>query len=216
MAPVKMTVAVAMSAITAAGLASNTCTSSPTAVFLSPEQTHLWSTGCGSHFPVPIEYPIGAAQATLDVTGDDGYSRTYAELTNESVIVDLPSAISPETENIYTLKLTFIGSDVVRTARLGVIFGYDGSSTGHARCIAPFASRAWERVRDSAVLPIPFGATSLTIGGKSIELEEGCPAGWYRYAAQSGGTKEACILSWNDEDYEALLRGVGGLLIIFR
>lgn len=211
-----MAVAAVMSTFAAAGLASNTCTSSPAAVFLSPGQTHLWSTGCGSHFSVPIEYPDGATQASLKVTGDDGYSRTYAELTGGSVTVDLPAAVSPETENVYTLTLTFVGSDMVRTARLGAIFGYDGSETGHTRCIGPSDSRRWGKVRGSAVFPIPAGATSLTIGGKSVELDPDRSAGWYRYAAPPADASEICSLFWGGENYEALLWGAGGTLLFLR
>ena len=196
--------------------ASNTCMSSPTSVFLAPERTHLWSTGCGSHFSVPIDYPEGATSATLEVVGDGGYSSTYSGLTEDSVVVDLPAAVSPDKENVYTLTLTFAGSAVVRTARLGGIFGYDGSDTGHTRCVGPLASSRWSRVRESAVLPIPYGATALTIGGTPIDLGPDCPASWYWHASPPPGESETYVLSVGSEDYEAVLFGVGGMFIFFR
>ena len=70
---------------------------------------------------VPIDYPVGATKATLAVTGL-GYSEEYADLTGDSFTFTLPSATSPETENVYDLTLTF-DNGVERTAKLGLVQG---------------------------------------------------------------------------------------------
>ena len=95
--------------------------SEETFVFLRPETSSFWNTATNSTMSLPIDYPNGATKATLEVKGV-GYDKTYSDITADSYEIELPVPDSPQTENVYDLKLTF-DDGTVRTAKLGLIQG---------------------------------------------------------------------------------------------
>ena len=192
-------------------LAANTATSSPAFVFLKPETTQLWTTGQGSRMSVTIPYPAGARTATLKVAGYR-YSAEYANITTPDFLLELPAAVSPETENVYSLELTFDNGDVL-TARLGGIAGYDATNEGATRCLANVSERKWAGVKGSAVLPVPYGAETISIGGVPTPTGFGGAAGWYMLAPVEPGQTVSLALD-GQEPVDVFGRSIGLSLVI--
>lgn len=157
--------------------AADTAESLTTFVFIHPEQTALWTTGQGSTFSVPVTFPEGATTARLAVRGSFGYSADYDQIAEKSFTLTLPRPANPTTEDVYDLTLTF-DDGTVRTARLGCVVGYDGTDVGSTRCLVNASPRKWGKVKEHAVLPVPCGATTLTVGGQDRPTGLAGAAGW--------------------------------------
>ena len=162
---------------------------SPAFVFLQPEKTALWHTGTGNTFSIPIPYPPGVEKvASLSVTGYR-YSANYSGITENSIVLTLPevSDSRPEKENVYDLVLTFADGSV-KTARLGSVYGFDGSHVGSTRCLMSEEDASWKCVKRSAVLPIPCGTETVTVNGQEVDTQLGGAAGWFLLAPVSHST----------------------------
>ena len=176
----------ACAAILAAPMLFAAATSSaPTPVFLRPEASSFWTTATNSTMTLPIFRPRGATSATLTVTGV-GYSRTYPNLTGDSVEISLPAPDSPSTENVFTLTLAF-DNGTVQDAKLGLIQGKETGARGFTRCLSPAEGRAWNTAKYRAVLPIPYGMESFSVklnGGEWQDVDTGLNGaqGWYALA----------------------------------
>ena len=190
-------------------------TSEPTFVFLRPETSSFWNTATNNTMTVPIDYPVGATKATLAVTGL-GYSEEYPNLTGDSFTFTLPSATSPETENVYDLTLTF-DDGTVRTAKLGLVQGLSPDSEGTTRCLAPAGSKVWNKVKGRAVLPIPYGMTSFKVNGEDVDPELKGAQGWYALGRIDPNESVSLEMEADGAKYVAnLLGGGAGLMLIFR
>ena len=157
--------------------------SDPAFVFVNPETCSFWNTVTNSTMTLPIDYPAGATEATLTVTGVD-YSRTYQNLTCSEITIDLPVPDSPKTENVYDLTLTFDNGAAPRTAKLGFIQGLALGAQGSTRCLSPGLGRAWNTAKYRAVLPIPYGTETFSVrlnGGEWQNIDTGLNGaqGWY-------------------------------------
>ncbi len=190
-------------------------------VFLKPEELSFWHTATNSSFMVPVLFPRGAASATLTVTGA-GYSSTTPGITPESLDahgeypVTLPPAAGPEAENVYSLALEF-DDGTVRTARLGVISGLEPGGSGVTRCIAPKDGGKWSVGGSRAVVPVPYGTTSLSVGGEPVDTGLGGEQGWYCMSLPAVGQQLALSLETDADVYETVLVGKGvGVILIFR
>ena len=195
--------------------------SEETFVFLRPETSSFWNTATNSTMSLPIDYPNGATKAKLEVTGV-GYSKVYENITSDSFDIELPVPDSPQTENVYDLKLTFDNEATVRTAKLGLIQGLSPDAEGATRCLAPAEGSVWEKVKYRAVLPIPYGTTSLSMqtnGGEWKELDTGLNGaqGWYALSpiARKDNISLSCIV--DGVSYVASLLGGGdGFFVIVK
>ena len=195
--------------------------SEETFVFLRPETSSFWNTATNSTMSLPIDYPNGATKAKLEVTGV-GYSKVYENITSDSFDIELPVPDSPQTENVYDLKLTFDNETTVRTAKLGLIQGLSPDSEGATRCLAPAEGSVWEKVKYRAVLPIPYGTTSLSMqtnGGEWKEIDTGLNGaqGWYALSpiARKDNISLSCIV--DGVSYVASLLGGGdGFFVIVK
>lgn len=191
-------------------------TSEPTFVFLRPETSSFWNTATNSTMTVPIDYPNGATRATLEVSGID-YRRVYAGIADDEFTFEVPAPVSPETENVYDLVLTF--DDVARTtrtAKLGLVQGLSPDAEGTTRCLAPSVAKVWKKVRGRTVLPIPYGTTSFMVNGVETDTGLGGAQGWY--ALRRVGSDESVTLSLvaDGVEYMASLLGSTGLMVVFR
>ena len=187
-------------------------TSEPTFIFLRPETSSFWNTATNSTMDVPIDYPYGATKATLSVSGPGYGVHTYTNLTADSFTLNLPSPDSPEAENVYDLVLTF-DDGTVQKARLGLVQGLLPDAEGMTRCLAPEGSPAWGVVRRRAVMPIPYGAESLTMsinGAAPVAVDTGLDGaqGWYALKPAIGASV-TLSLSADGENYVAALLGLG-------
>ena len=195
--------------------------SEETFVFLRPETSSFWNTATNSTMSLPIDYPNGATKAKLEVTGV-GYSKVYENITSDSFDIELPVPDSPQTENVYDLKLTFDNEATVRTAKLGLIQGLSPDAEGATRCLAPAEGSVWEKVKYRAVLPIPYGTTSLSMqtnGGEWKEIDTGLNGaqGWYALSpiARKDNISLSCIV--DGVSYVASLLGGGdGFFVIVK
>lgn len=150
-------------------------------VFLQPETSSFWHTATNSTMSLPVYYPKGATKATLLVEGME-YSKTYPDITGDSIEIELPPPTNERTENVYTLTLSFDDGSV-QTAKLGAVRGYAKDCAGVARCVIPEESSAWKKFKYRAVLPVPYGMKDLSLslnGGEPQLLETGLDGaqGW--------------------------------------
>lgn len=195
--------------------------SEETFVFLRPETSSFWNTATNSTMSLPIDYPNGATKAKLEVTGV-GYSKVYENITSDSFDIELPVPDSPQTENVYDLKLTFDNEATVRTAKLGLIQGLSPDAEGATRCLAPAEGSVWEKVKYRAVLPIPYGTTSLSMqtnGGEWKELDTGLNGaqGWYALSpiVRGDNISLSCIVD-GVSHVASLLGGGDGFFVIVK
>lgn len=189
--------------------------SEPTFVFLRPETSSFWHTATNNVMTVPVDFPSGATSATLAITGYK-YAQSYPGITGKSFTFTLPSAESPETENVYDLTLRFNDdAATVRTAKLGLVTSFAAGSEAVTSVIAPSEGNVW-KAKGRAVLPIPYGTTSFTVDGVPTDTGLAGAQGWYALPLKSGGTT-ALSLTANGIDYSASFFGQpGGLFIIIR
>lgn len=183
-------------------------------VYLRPGESSFWHTATNATLELPIAPPAGATTATLTVEGV-AYSRTYTGLSSGTFTLRLPSVREPKDENVYCLTLTF-DDGTVQTARLGLVRGFSEGARAHARCLSP-ASGTWPHVVRRAVLPIPYGLSSLTVNGQTVDPGLGGDQGWYALGKARNGDVYALTLSMEGVDYSATLEGLGtGLAILVR
>lgn len=205
-------------AMVSVAVPAETIESEPTFVFLRPETSSFWNTATNNTMTVPIDYPTGATSATLAI-GGLGYQREYMNITGtDEFTFELPAATSPETENVYDLTLTF-DDGTVRTAKLGLVQGLSPDAEGTTRCLAPAESKVWSKVKGRAVLPIPYGTTSLKVNDQEVDTGLGGAQGWYAIGGLSFGNNAALSLTVEgvpDPILATLLGGPGGLMLIVR
>ena len=180
-------------------------------VYLQPDATSFWRTATNSVLALDIDYPDGAASASLSVSGA-GYSASYDNITTNVFELHLPEASSPQTENVYDLTLTF-DDGTVQMAKLGLIQGLAENGTGSTRCIAPFDGREWNKMRPRAVMPIPYGTTSFTVSvnGVQVAADTGLDGaqGWYVLDGIKRKDSVALSLVAGGDESNASLFGVG-------
>ena len=187
-------------------------------MFTRPETSSFWNTATNNVMTVPIDFPAGATRATLTVSGV-GYSATYGNIERgtDSYTFALPAAESPQTENVYNLRLTF-DDGTERTAKLGLIEGLSPNAEGTTRCLAPANGRVWDNVRGGrAVLPVPYGAEeiSVTVNGETRTEPTGLNGaqGWYALGVKPGDEVSLSMIA-GGLPYSASLHGALGFMLI--
>ena len=188
-----------------------------TFVFLRPETSSFWHTATNNTLTLPIDYPLGATRATLTVSGVKYSYSTNLPASTAEFDLELPAPTSPQTENVYDLTLTF-DNGASRTARLGLVQGLSPDSEGTTRCLAPAEGRVWNTVRKQAVLPIPYGATSLSVevGGETTVTELDGSQGWFALRAPNGKEFSLSLLG-DGFSHAASLFGLNdGTMVIFQ
>ena len=166
--------------------------SDSTFIFMCPDTSSFWRTATNQVMALPVSFPAGASSATLSVTAP-GYSAQYAIATPGDFLLSLPAATSPETENVYDLTLTFNdASATVRTAKLGLIDAVLPGG-GETRCIAPASAPKWKRVKGRAVIPVPYGVTSFTINGATVDTGLNGAQGWFPITLLDGQTANLAL-----------------------
>lgn len=184
--------------------------SNRTFVFLRPETSSFWHTATNSTMSVPVDFPKGASSATLRVSAL-GYAKEYEISEACDFRLELPKPDAPGEENVYDLTLSF-NDGTVRTAKLGLIQGLADGAKGAARCLLSDGSRAWQKVRNRAVLPIPCGVDPVYIGGNAVETGLGGAQGWYALRL-CGGEKTTLAFEENAQDDVGLFGAYDGVTI---
>lgn len=142
-------------------------TSDPALVFMRPETSSFWRTATGRTMTLPIDFPREATTATLVVRGSSNYQARYENIVADTFVLTLPQADNLAQEAVYELELSFDDGTVRRT-RLGLIAGLAAGGEGTTRCLMDSTSRKWKRIPPHGVMPVPHGATALTVGGETI------------------------------------------------
>ena len=203
----------ALVALAAAALATMQCMATDSAaqkIVIDNMRTPFWRTAFSSTETLALDFPDGANSASLTVTAANGYSATYSNLTGNGVTVNLPNPVSPETERVYTLTLTY-SDGTVRTATLARVLGAaQGDTADNARCIPDESNRRWSRFHRFAVLPVPYGATSLSIDGATVATGLDGAAGWYGLGPVAAGETKTLQLVEPAGTSSATLLGTRG------
>ena len=205
-------------AAAAAFAAADETLSAPACVYLDPARSFLWATATNNTLTLPVVFPKGATSATLSVTGVR-YAATYEGVAAGDFTLTLPKADSPESENVYSLTLTF-DDGTVRTAKLGLVEGFEAGASARARVRVPKGSAKWRNVWRRAVLPVPYGVTgfSVSVEGRDSITASGLDgsAGWFAVSVPSGRTAALAMEDADGTAFEASLLGLGGMTIFFR
>ena len=189
-------------------------TSEPTFVFLRPETSSFWNTATNNTMTLPIDYPMTAKSATLDVSGVK-YHRFYENIVESSFDLLLPEPTSPENENVYDLTLTF-DDGTVRTAKLGLIQGLSPDAEGTTRCLAPVGAGVWNQANKRAVIPIPYGTESFAVNGEVVDTGLKGAQGWYALKGRSGETYSLSLMAGGVQHFASLVGLSDGLMLIFK
>lgn len=215
----RKTAGIVGAALTTLAFGATELESEPTFVFLRPETSSFWHTATNNVMTVPVDFPPGATSARLYVSGVQ-YTRTYDDITADvnAFTFELPAADSSEKENVYDLALAFNDpSETVRRAKLGLIQGLEPDAEGVTRCLAPADGSLWEKVKGRrAVLPIPYGTTSLQVNGVETPTGLDGAQGWFALRVPAQAPTTLSLIA-NEITYTASLLGEeGGFIIIFK
>ena len=193
---------IVMSLVLSAGLAverpsvaATECQSEKSLVFVNTDTSSFWRTASGAAFTVPVRYPSGATTATLTVAGAGGYARTYENVPEGDYSVTLPAAANLQSENVYELTLDFGTGFAAQIARIGLIDGLAVGAEGETRCIFPSGTRKWSRVAGRSVVPVPYGSSTVTVGGTPIETGLGGAQGWVALSPLEIGVERTLAVS---------------------
>ena len=183
-------------------------------VFARPERSSFWRTAASSVMTLPIEYPAGATSATLEVRGVS-YARDIAGITAAEYALTLPAAADLPEENVYSLTLRFDNGSV-QTASIAVVGGV-GTTAGETRCLSPTNTVAWRNCGKRAVLPVPYGTTSLTVDGVDVAAGLDGAQGWYALGPIRGGATSRLALTDGEGAFVAEgFRPMPGFMLLFR
>ncbi len=168
----KMSIMIMLAALNVDAVESNSI-----GVFVAPERSVLYRTLSSEVLTLPVDLAAyDADYAELDISGMN-YRGTFVCEGESNFTVSLP-AVSETSEDVYDLTLTYFKegkSKAVRTTTLGRVFSC-GSRSAVAKVCDPESVR-WNLSRCHAVLPVPYGAVSVSIGESVRELDGN--AGWF-------------------------------------
>jgi hypothetical protein len=189
--------------------------SEPAFIMLLPDKSSFWHTATGATIEVSVDMPLGAKRASLSVSAP-GYQRCYEDIPEGWFSFSVCEPSSPDAENVYDLTLSF-DDGTVQFSRIGVVQGV-GRVSASARCILDEECRQWEKVYNRAVVPIPYGTQSLSVGDKKItDFGLDRSQGWYPVAGFSAGVRKSVELSVGESRYSAdLLGGSLGFLMFIK
>ena len=194
-------------AISALGVyAASEATSGNTFIYVDTAESSFWRTATNNVVELSIDYPETATSASLTVAGAYGYSASYSDVPEGRYAVALPAASSPETEDVYDFTLTF-SDGTERNARFAVIAGVSDRPEGTARCVRSSASSSWSKVHNRAVIPVPYGTTSLTVGGNVVDTGLGGAQGWFAYGPVAARQSQTLQLTTPEDVWRVLLTG---------
>lgn len=204
---------VAVAAIAASGVVS--AVSADTVVIRqNPSSSLLWKTVSSPEMEVMLDWPSGAASAVVSVDGVVKASVADAGIASVMVPFSLPSA--PGDERIVTLAAQYLDSNGALLASGEASLALVCGTQSDAVPVKMPGSPLWRKAAaKSAVLPVLDGASALSVGGESVLPPPEAP-GWHWWR-NIGAAPAALALELTDGTlYEASVRGVAGMSIVFR
>ena len=174
-----------------------------------------WKTVMTDRPSVALDWPDGAVKAVLTVTsGRETVSYdTITDTSLDSYVLKLTSPASYSDERVYSLTLEYRDSSdetlSVKSAEIGAVCGVNGAAT---RCVPKKSeSRDWLRYKSShAVIPIPEGASTLTVDDDDPEAVNG--PGWRQL--DLNGTHTLALTVDEDEWTATPYLGIVGTVIL--
>ena len=184
--------------------------SSPTAVWVKPEESLQWKTVMSASAALTLNWPSGAASALLTIEAD-GVVLVQTNITDtaahEALVIPSPLPATYEEERVLDLSITYrdSGDDTLKeeTARVGWVTGVAGNAT---RLIPAAGGKPWASVEKYAVLPIPEGTTAFTVDSAAQDYDA---PGWWEWSRIKAG-EHSLALTASGEDFLASLMGKGG------
>lgn len=200
-------------------LAGAEITSDPTFVIVQPEQSSFWSTMPSHSVNVSIDFPKGSEQAVLTVSGNRGQEYIYnigrSDLEDGGYVVELPDPANETDEDVWTFSVVYVENNpthppVPKTAKAALLSGVVSGTQVITRCIVPKDGKEWNKVRGGhAVIPVPYGTTSLTLNGNPVDTGLDGAQGWYYLNTLPAGL----TLTTEGGVYSALLVGQQGFIM---
>lgn len=189
--------------------------SSPTALWVKPEESLQWKTVMSASAALTLNWPSGAASALLTIK-TDGVVLVQTNITDtaarEALVIPAPLPATYEEERVLDLSIAYRDSGdktlKAETARLGWVTGVNGNPT---RIIPAASGRPWASVDRYAVLPIPEGTTAFTVDSAAQDYDA---PGWWEWSGIRAG-EHSLALTAPDGEYAASLRAGGSGFIFF-
>ena len=136
--------------------------STPSAVWVKPEESLQWKTVMSASRPIALEWPDGAVSAQLTIAADGAVvaQTNIADTAAREVMVippTLPAEYAAERVLVVSVEYWDSGRAILDSAsvRLGWVTGVAGNGT---RVIPAASGKEWREVNKYAVLPIPRAA----------------------------------------------------------
>jgi hypothetical protein len=145
--------------------------------------------------------------------------RVYEGITTSEFTFTLPPADDITREDVYELSLSF-DNGTEMSARLGLPCGIMPGTEGSTRCISERSAR-WQNTYGNGLMPIPAGATALSVGGTPVtDATSGYTGaqGWLALGPVEVGTPVAVSMTSAGVAYPRTLVGAlaGGFTVVFR
>lgn len=173
-------------------LSGTSAESDPMLLTLKPKESIYWLTVMESPYTVPLDYPNGVSSASVTVTDDFGYSRTYSNVSTSTCSVDLPQPADMQGERVYTVTVEYANGQT-SSVRIGRICGSsDDDVSSGTRCLKTASTRKWNRIYSTAVLQVPFGASSVYVDGNAVDTGLDGACGWFQVGPV--GIGEVCTV----------------------
>ena len=191
--------------------------SSPTAVWVKPEESLQWKTVMSASAALTLNWPFGATSAQLTIEAD-GAVIAQTNITDtaarEALVIPAPLPATYEEERVLDLSIAYRdgGDETLKaeTARLGWVTGVAGSGT---RVIPAASGKEWTKVAKYAVLPIPEDTTAFSVDSASQEYDA---PGWWEWRRIASGDHALALTAGGEVFLATLTGGGGGFTIIVR
>jgi len=191
--------------------------SSPIIVWTKPSESLQWKTVMSENASISLDWPRNAVSADFEVECDGRKAVTnLTDQTEKALPVEFQFPDDERSERVLALRLTYKDEQGVevcsQTARLGLVCGVAGTPT---RCMTSMTLGKWASIKDSAVLPIPDDAESLTIDSTPVTPLDA--PGWHFW--KLGAAKSyALALTTASGTSDVVIRGrvSAGLIILIK
>ena len=188
------------------------------AMLLFKESGSFWHTATNSTITVPIDFKDGATSAALTVRGST-YLRVYEGITERMFTFSFPAADDVAHEDVYELSLLFDNGLEMKT-RIGLPYGLMAGAEGATRCISENSAR-WLNTYAAGLMPIPAGATALSVEGSPVtDVTAGYTGaqGWLAIGPVEVGTPVMVSMTENELACTRTLVGslIGGFTVLIR
>jgi len=185
-------------------------TTSEVLLHVNPSVDDYWHVAESNPTDLRWEKPASASSAELEKTMS-GRTIVLSGLTEDSVSLGTGGSVqAPADERVAELKLTF-DDPAETTQRASIAFLADVAEVRNPN------GAEWNRLKGSALLPVPASATALTVDGVAVPSEKfDGTGGWWYFAGRDDGAPVTLCLTAGGEQYatSVFCRGCGLLFMV--